>query len=94
VREVDGGVETLDVELPAVITADLRLNVPRYPSLPGIMKAKKKPIAEMSPQTLGVDTSLKVKVVKFTPPAGRKAGILVPDVPTLVAKLKSEAKVL
>jgi electron transfer flavoprotein beta subunit len=94
VREVDGGVETLESDLPVVVTADLRLNKPRYASLPGIMKAKKKPIAEMTPQALGVDTSLKVKVLKLSPPAGRKAGVMVPDVPTLVQKLKNEAKVL
>ncbi len=94
VREVDGGVETLQVELPAVITCDLRLNKPRYASLPGIMKAKKKPIAEMAPAALGVDTAVKVKVVKLSPPPGRKAGIIVPDVATLVQKLKSEAKVI
>ncbi|MBI5542939.1 MAG: electron transfer flavoprotein subunit beta/FixA family protein [Deltaproteobacteria bacterium] len=93
-REVDGGVETLEADLPLVITADLRLNQPRYASLPGIMKAKKKPIAEMSPQALGVDTALKVKVLKLSPPPSRKAGVMVPDVATLVAKLKGEAKVL
>jgi len=94
VREVDGGVETLEADMPLVITADLRLNQPRYASLPGIMKAKKKPIAEMSPQALGVDTAIKVKVLKLSPPPGRKAGVMVPDVATLVAKLKSEAKVI
>jgi len=93
-REVDGGVETLEVALPAIITADLRLNQPRYASLPGIMKAKKKPIAEMNPAGLGVDTALKVKVLKLSPPPARKAGAMVPDVATLVEKLKNEAKVL
>ena len=93
-REVDGGVETLEVGLPAIITADLRLNQPRYASLPGIMKAKKKPIAEMTPAALGVDTAVKVKVLKLSPPPGRKAGAMVPDVATLVQKLKTEAKVL
>ena len=85
---------TLEVQLPAVITADLRLNLPRYASLPGIMKAKKKPIAEMTPAALGVDTAVKVKVVKLSPPPTRKAGAMVPDVATLVQKLKTEAKVL
>jgi electron transfer flavoprotein beta subunit len=94
VREVDGGVETLEADLPLVVTTDLRLNQPRYASLPGIMKAKKKPIAELNPAGLGVDTAVKVKVTKLAPPAGRKAGAIVPDVPTLVAKLKTEAKVL
>jgi electron transfer flavoprotein beta subunit len=93
-REVDGGMETLEAELPLVITADLRLNLPRYASLPGIMKAKKKPIAEMSPQALGVDTAIKVRVLKLNPPPGRKAGVLVADVPALMAKLKNEAKVI
>jgi len=94
VREVDGGVETLEADLPLIITTDLRLNQPRYASLPGIMKAKKKPIAEMNPAGLGVDTAIKVKVLKLSPPPGRKAGAMVADVPTLVAKLKNEAKVL
>lgn len=94
VREVDGGVETLEADLPLVVTTDLRLNQPRYASLPGIMKAKKKPIAELNPAGLGVDTAVKVKVTKLAPPPGRKAGAIVPDVPTLVAKLKTEAKVL
>jgi electron transfer flavoprotein beta subunit len=93
-REVDGGLETLEVDLPAVVTTDLRLNQPRYASLPGIMKAKKKPIAEHTPQSLGVDVALKVKVVKLSPPPGRKAGIKVPDVAALMDKLKNEAKVL
>jgi electron transfer flavoprotein beta subunit len=93
-REVDGGVETLEVALPAIVTADLRLNQPRYASLPGIMKAKKKPIAEMTPASLAVDTAIKVKVVKLSPPPTRKAGAMVPDVATLVQKLKTEAKVL
>jgi electron transfer flavoprotein beta subunit len=82
------------VDLPAVITADLRLNEPRYASLPGIMKAKKKPINEMELSSLGLDTALKVVWHKFSEPPERKAGIKVPDVPTLVSKLKDEAKVL
>ena len=94
VREVDGGLATIDATLPAVITTDLRLNQPRYASLPGIMKAKSKPIEELTPQGLGVDVSPKVQVVKMSAPPARKAGIKVPDVPALVAKLKTEAKVL
>jgi len=93
-REVDGGLEVLEVQLPAIVTVDLRLNVPRYASLPNIMKAKKKPIAEMTPQQLGVDVAPKVKVVKVEPPPQRTAGVKVPDVQTLVQKLHSEAKVI
>jgi electron transfer flavoprotein beta subunit len=91
VREVDGGVETLEVQLPAIVTVDLRLNVPRYASLPNIMKAKKKPIEEIAP---GVDVAPKVKVVKVESPPARAAGIKVPDVATLVQKLHNEAKVV
>ncbi len=94
VREVDGGLETLEVPLPAVITADLRLNQPRYASLPGIMKAKKKPVAETTPQALGADVTPKVKVLKYAAPPARKAGIKVPDVAALIDKLRNEAKVL
>src|SRR5438067_1285225 len=93
-REVDGGLEVLEVQLPAVVTVDLRLNVPRYASLPNIMKAKKKPIAEMTPQQLGVDVAPKVKVVKVEAPPQRSAGVKVPDVATLVQKLHAEAKVI
>jgi electron transfer flavoprotein beta subunit len=93
-REVDGGLETITVALPAVLTADLRLNEPRYASLPGIMKAKKKKIDEIPAAQLGVDLNPRVKFVKMSEPPARKAGIKVPDVPTLVAKLKDEAKVL
>jgi electron transfer flavoprotein beta subunit len=93
-REVDGGLEVLEVQLPAIVTVDLRLNVPRYASLPNIMKAKKKPIVEMTPQQLGVDVAPKVKVVKVEPPPQRTAGVKVPDVQTLVQKLHSEAKVI
>ena len=93
-REVDGGFDNVEVDLPAIITADLRLNEPRYASLPGIMKAKKKPINEMELPSLGLDTAPKVVWHKFSEPAERKAGIKVPDVPTLVSKLKDEAKVL
>jgi electron transfer flavoprotein beta subunit len=94
VREVDGGLETLECTLPAVVTTDLRLNQPRYASLPGIMKAKSKPIEELTPQGLGVDVSLKLQVVKMASPPARKAGIKVADVPALVEKLKNEAKVV
>jgi electron transfer flavoprotein beta subunit len=94
VREVDGGLETLDVQLPAVVTTDLRLNQPRYASLPGIMKAKSKPIAELTPAALGVDVTPKLTITKMAAPPARKAGIKVPDVATLVEKLKSEAKVV
>jgi electron transfer flavoprotein beta subunit len=94
VREVDGGLEVLEVALPAVVTTDLRLNVPRYASLPGIMKAKKKTLEELTPAGLGVDVTPKVQVVKLEPPPARKGGIKVPDVATLVDKLKNEAKVI
>jgi electron transfer flavoprotein beta subunit len=94
VREVDGGIETLEADLPAVITCDLRLNKPRYAPLPNILKARKKPIAQLTPQALGVDPAVKVKVVKVMAPPTRKAGVMVPDVATLVQKLKTEAKVL
>ncbi len=94
-REVDGGLEQLEVELPAVVTADLRLvKQLRYAKLPDIMKAKKKPIEELTPAALGVDVTPRVKIVKVEPPPSRKAGIKVADVPALVAKLKGEAKVL
>ncbi len=94
VREVDGGLSTLDCNLPAVVTTDLRLNQPRYASLPGIMKAKSKPIEELTPAALGVDVTPKLTVVKMSSPPPRKAGIKVPDVATLVQKLKTEAKVI
>jgi electron transfer flavoprotein beta subunit len=93
-REVDGGLEVLEVQLPAIVTVDLRLNVPRYASLPNIMKAKKKPVEEITPAALGVDVTAKVKVLKVEPPPARKAGIKVPDVATLVQKLHNEAKVI
>ncbi len=92
VREVDGGLATLECTLPAVVTTDLRLNQPRYASLPGIMKAKSKPIEELTPSGLGVDVTLKLTVTKMSAPSARKAGIKVPDVATLVSKLKTEAK--
>lgn len=93
-REIDGGLETIKVSLPAVITADLRLNEPRYASLPGIMKAKRKPIDQLSLSDLGVDTTLKVKTVKLEYPAERKAGVKVDSVDALIDKLQNEAKVL
>jgi electron transfer flavoprotein beta subunit len=94
VREVDGGLETVSVKLPAVVTVDLRLNEPRYVTLPNIMKAKKKPLETVKPADLGVDVTPRLKTLKVTEPPARKAGIKVPDVATLVAKLRTEAKVL
>jgi len=93
-REIDGGLETLSLSLPAIVTTDLRLNEPRYVTLPNIMKAKKKTLDVVKPADLGVDVSPRLKTLKITEPAGRKAGIKVPDVATLVDKLKNEAKVL
>ena len=87
-REVDGGLETLKMKLPAIITTDLRLNEPRYPSLPNIMKAKKKPLDVKKPADLGVDPAPRLKVVKTVEPAGRKAGVKVANAAELVAKLK------
>jgi electron transfer flavoprotein beta subunit len=94
VREVDGGLATVQCQLPAVVTTDLRLNQPRYASLPGIMKAKNKPIEELAPAGLGVDATPKLTVTKMSAPPARKAGIKVKDVGELVEKLKSEAKVI
>jgi electron transfer flavoprotein beta subunit len=93
-REVDGGLETLSITLPAVITTDLRLNEPRYVTLPNIMKAKKKTLEVLKPSDLGVDVSPRIKTLKVSDPPKRGAGIKVPDVATLVAKLKTEAKVI
>jgi len=93
-REVDGGLETLALTLPAIITTDLRLNEPRYVTLPNIMKAKKKPLEVVKPEDLGVDVAPRLKTVKVVEPAKRSAGIKVPDVATLVAKLRTEAKVI
>jgi electron transfer flavoprotein beta subunit len=93
-REIDGGLETLSVTLPAVLTADLRLNEPRYVTLPNIMKAKKKVLEVFKPEDLGVDVSPRIKTLKVTEPPKRSAGIKVPDVATLVDKLKNEAKVI
>jgi electron transfer flavoprotein beta subunit len=93
-REVDGGSETVSLTLPAVITTDLRLNEPRYVTLPNIMKAKKKQLDTFTPEALGVDVTPRIKTLKVVEPPKRSAGIKVPDVATLVAKLKTEAKVL
>jgi electron transfer flavoprotein beta subunit len=93
-REVDGGLETLALTLPAIVTTDLRLNEPRYVTLPNIMKAKKKPLEIVKPEDLGVDVTPRLKTLKVVEPAKRSAGIKVPDVATLVAKLRTEAKVI
>ena len=93
-REIDGGSEILSVTLPAVMTADLRLNEPRYVTLPNIMKAKKKPLDVIKAEDLGVDVTPRITTLKVTEPPKRSAGIKVPDVATLVAKLKNEAKVI
>ena len=94
VREIDGGLETLRLTLPAVVTADLRLNEPRYVTLPNIMKAKKKPLETLKPEDLGVDVTPRIRTLKVAEPAQRGAGVKVPDVATLVAKLRNEAKVI
>jgi len=93
-REVDGGLETVKLTLPAVVTTDLRLNEPRYVTLPNIMKAKKKPLEVFKPADLGVDVTPRIKTLKVSEPPKRGAGVKVPDVATLVAKLKNEAKVI
>ena len=93
-REVDGGLETISLSLPAVITTDLRLNEPRYVTLPNIMKAKKKQLDTLKPEDLGVDVKPRLKTLKVSEPPKRGAGIKVPDVATLVDKLKNEAKVI
>ena len=93
-REIDGGLQTVEVKLPAIVTTDLRLNEPRYASLPNIMKAKKKPLDTTSPDELGVDITPRTKTLKVEPPAERQAGIKVADVAELVEKLKNEAKVI
>ncbi len=92
-REVDGGLETLRLQLPAIITTDLRLNEPRYVTLPNIMKAKKKPLEVFKPADLGVDVASRLKTLQVSEPPKRSAGIKVPDVATLLMKLKNEAKV-
>ena len=94
VREVDGGLQTVSISLPAVVTTDLRLNEPRYASLPNIMKAKKKPLDVVTPDELGVDVTPTVEVLSVEPPAEREAGIKVESVEELVDKLKNEAKVI
>ncbi|GGF79479.1 electron transfer flavoprotein subunit beta [Azorhizobium oxalatiphilum] len=93
-REIDGGLQTVRLSLPAIVTTDLRLNEPRYASLPNIMKAKKKPIDEKTPESYGVDVSPRLKVLTTAEPAGRKAGVKVGSVAELVSKLKDEAGVL
>ncbi len=94
VREIDGGLETLSVTLPCVATADLRLNTPRYASLPNIMKAKKKPIETITPDDLGVDPAPRLTILKVEEPAARQAGVMVGSVTELVDKLRNEAKVI
>ncbi|TXH49173.1 MAG: electron transfer flavoprotein subunit beta/FixA family protein [Burkholderiaceae bacterium] len=93
-REIDGGLETLSVKLPAVVTTDLRLNEPRYATLPNIMKAKKKPLDVLKPAELGVDVTPRITTLSVAEPPKRGAGVKVPDVATLVEKLKNEAKVI
>jgi len=93
-REIDGGLETIAVKLPAIVTTDLRLNEPRYVTLPNIMKAKKKPLQTFKPAELGVDVAPRIKTLKVSEPPKRGAGVKVPDVATLVSKLKNEAKVI
>jgi electron transfer flavoprotein beta subunit len=93
-REVDGGLETVSLTLPAVVTTDLRLNEPRYVTLPNIMKAKKKPLDVVKPADLGVDVTPRIKTLKVSEPPKRGAGVKVPDVAALVEKLKNEAKVI
>ena len=93
-REIDGGLQTIEVKMPTIVTTDLRLNEPRYASLPNIMKAKKKPLDEKTPGDYGVDTKARLKVLKTVEPEGRKAGVKVASVAELVDKLKNEAGVL
>ncbi|WP_445376595.1 electron transfer flavoprotein subunit beta/FixA family protein [Niveispirillum fermenti] len=93
-REIDGGLETVDLTLPAVVTTDLRLNEPRYASLPNIMKAKKKPIETLAPDALGVDIAPRLTVLKVTEPPKRKGGVKVASVDELVARLRDEARVI
>jgi len=93
-REIDGGLETIAIKLPAIVTTDLRLNEPRYVTLPNIMKAKKKTLENLKPEALGVDVKPRLQTLKVVEPAKRKAGIKVPDAKTLVDKLRNEAKVI
>ena len=94
IREIDGGLETIDINLPAIVTTDLRLNEPRYASLPNIMKAKKKPIDELTPDDLGVDVAPRLETLKVEEPPKREAGVMVETVAELVDKLKNEARVI
>ena len=93
-REIDGGLETIEIGLPAVVTTDLRLNEPRYATLPNIMKAKKKPLETLTPAALGVDVAPRLKALKMAEPPKRAGGVMVKDVAELIAKLKNEAKVI
>jgi len=93
-REVDEGLETIEINLPAIVTCDLRLNEPRYASLPNIMKAKKKPIEDLTKEDLGVDITPRIKQLQVEEPPKREKGIMVKDVTELVQKLKNEAKVI
>jgi electron transfer flavoprotein beta subunit len=93
-REIDGGSETISMKLPAVVTTDLRLNEPRYATLPNIMKAKKKPLEIIKPEDLAVDVTPRIKTIRVEDPPVRKAGVMVQDVKALVEKLKNEAKVI
>ncbi len=93
-REIDGGLETVNLKLPAIVTADLRLNEPRYASLPNIMKAKKKPIDIVKPEELGIDIAPHLTTLKVEEPAARKAGVIVETAAELVEKLRNEAKVI
>jgi electron transfer flavoprotein beta subunit len=93
-REVDGGLETISIKLPAIVTTDLRLNEPRYVTLPNIMKAKKKPLETLKPDALGVNVAPRLQTLKVTEPPKRKAGVKVPDPKALVDKLRNEAKVI
>jgi electron transfer flavoprotein beta subunit len=93
-REIDGGLERVALDMPAVVTTDLRLNSPRYVTLPNIMKAKKKPLDTLTPETLGVDVKPRLVVLEVTEPPPRKSGMMVPDVQTLLDKLRNEAKVI
>jgi electron transfer flavoprotein beta subunit len=93
-REIDGGLETVELQLPAVVTTDLRLNEPRYVTLPNLMKAKKKPLERVTPQQLGVDVTPRLRTLRVAEPPGRRTGVRVADVATLVSRLKHEAKVI
>ncbi len=93
-REIDGGMETVAIKLPAIITTDLRLNTPRYATLPNIMKAKKKQMDIITPEALGVDVTPRLKTLKVVEPAKRKSGVMVADIAALIDKLKNEAKVI